>query len=145
ASTACGNNCEMLIISKKGGDDSSNNLNDVSHLWLNGLGDISHDIVDIFDANGDSDQTVGDAVRFPDFFRDIEMGHGCRVEDKGIHVAKRWSQSTKPNLLQGANPGIEAAFEFKAEDASMDGHLTAREGVVGVRRKPGIVDPAHGF
>lgn len=104
-----------------------------------GVIEVGDDVFDVFDAHGDSYQTIGDPKPGPLMRRNRCVGHGGRVADQGLDPAKTLRQRTQFDIIQHSaccrkRPGLKGDHSAKA------GEEFAGAIVLGMLWKSGIVD-----
>ena len=105
-----------------------------------GLLQVVEQVVDIFDADREAQESVGESARFANVFGDGAMRHGGGVADQRLNTAEAFGQGKD---FEASHHGIDigiGTFELEGDHAAEAAHLPFRQFMIGMVEKTGIVD-----
>src|SRR5437867_10287106 len=82
------------------------------------LVEVRDKICDIFDANGQANETVSQATLEAQLPRDGGMGHECRRLDQRLHSTQRFRQGDKPRGRDDVSGGLESSLHLETHHAA---------------------------
>src|SRR5215831_4653536 len=89
-----------------------------------GLVQVGDDVVDVFNANGETHETFGDADALAHFLRHGGVSHECGKLDKRFHATETLGECAQLDLIQDAASGFDVA-EVKRKHGSRPALLLA--------------------
>ena len=109
-----------------------------------GLVEVGDDVVGVFDADGESDEGVGDAEGEAFFFGVGVVADESGVCDECFDAAEAGCDEAEFEAVEEAFCLGESAFDVEGDDAAEAGHLFFGDVVVGVAGQAGVVDAFDG-
>lgn len=80
-----------------------------------GVVEVGDEVVDVFDADGDADEVIGDADVVADVFGDGDVSHGGGVFDEGLDAAEGFGECEEFNGGEEAEGVVFSAVESEGE------------------------------
>ena len=107
--------------------------------------EVVDDVAGVFQADAQAHEVGVDAGFVELGIGELAVGVGGRVQDAGVAVGDVGLDGDQLQGVHEADCGVAAAFEAERHHAAgAVRHVFLREGVVGIGREAGVLDPFHG-
>lgn len=104
-----------------------------------GVVEVGDEVFDVFDADGEADQPVGDADLFANVGGNGSVSHRRGMGDEGLDAAEALGQRAKLHVVEQAAGRFHAAH-VEGEHGAEAALLFFGDGVLRMRREAGIDD-----
>ena len=107
-----------------------------------GVVEVGDEVFDVFDADGEADQPVGDADLLANVGGNGGVSHRRGMRDEGLDAAEAFGEGAKFHVIEQVAGRIEAA-DVEREHGAEAALLFFGDGVLRMRREAGIDDALH--